>query len=308
MKFETDSGQAGMESISSINVDHLIGNEIGSSTIVRELARGGMSIIFIAFQRTLKRQIAVKILPKKLITPKTASLFQQEAESAAILYHPNIIPIYEVGETDEFLFFTMQLVAGDTLSSLLKKTVRNIIPSRRILPAERSIKLMFQVLDALDYAHKQDIIHRDIKPGNILLDNVSNRPIVTDFGIAKVLRSDDDSKPIVQGTPVYMAPEQIINKDVDGRADIYASGVMFYQMLSEKLPIPRLKTTVSLLKLKVRNREGIFTAKPSEVNPQLHPDMDDIILKATEYDPEMRYQTGREFIKDLEAYMKKHVN
>ena len=86
-----------METISSINVDHLIGNEIGSSTIVRELARGGLSIIFIAFQRTLKRQIAVKVLPKKLITPKTASLFQQEAESAAILYHPNIIPIYEVG-------------------------------------------------------------------------------------------------------------------------------------------------------------------------------------------------------------------
>ncbi|MFA6009379.1 MAG: serine/threonine-protein kinase [Desulfobacteraceae bacterium] len=297
-----------MESIASINVDHLIGNEIGSSTIVRELARGGMSIIFIAFQRTLKRQIAVKILPKKIITPKTASLFQQEAESAAILYHPNIIPIYEVGETEDFLFFTMQLVAGDTLSSLLKKTLRNIIPSRRVLPVERSIKLMFQILDALDYAHKQDIIHRDIKPGNILLDSVSNRPIVTDFGIAKVLRSDDDSKPIVQGTPVYMAPEQILNRDVDGRADIYACGVMFFQMLVEKLPIPRLKTTISLLKLKVSNKDGVFSNKPSELNPFLHQDMDDIIKKATEYDPNNRYQTGREFIKDLETYLKNHVN
>ncbi len=297
-----------MESIASINVDHLIGNEIGSSTIVRELARGGMSIIFIAFQRTLKRQIAVKILPKKIITPKTASLFQQEAESAAILYHPNIIPIYEVGETEDFLFFTMQLVAGDTLSTLLKKTSRNIIPSRRVLPVERSIKLMFQILDALDYAHKQDIIHRDIKPGNILLDSVSNRPIVTDFGIAKVLRSDDDSKPIVQGTPVYMAPEQILNRDVDGRADIYACGVMFFQMLVEKLPIPRLKTTISLLKLKVSNKDGVFSNKPSELNPFLHEDMDDIIKKATEYDPNNRYQTGREFIKDLETYLKNHVN
>ncbi len=297
-----------MESIASINVDHLIGNEIGSSTIVRELARGGMSIIFVAFQRTLKRQIAVKILPKKIITPKTASLFQQEAESAAILYHPNIIPIYEVGETDEFLFFTMQLVAGDTLSTLLKKASRNIIPSRRVIPAERSVKLMFQILDALDYAHKQDIIHRDIKPGNILLDSVSNRPIVTDFGIAKVLRSDDDSKPIVQGTPVYMAPEQILNRDVDGRADIYAAGVMLFQMLVEKLPIPRLKTTVSLLKLKVKNKDGIFFSKPSELNPQLHPDMDEIILKATQYDPRKRYQTGRDFIKDLEAYLRSHLN
>ncbi len=296
-----------MESIASIKVDHLIGHDIGSSTIVRELARGGMSIIFVAFQRTLKRQIAVKILPKKIITPKTASLFQQEAESAAILYHPNIIPIYEVGETDEFLYFTMQLVAGDTLSTLLKKTGRNIIPSRRVLPVERSIKLMFQILDALDYAHKQDIIHRDIKPGNILLDSVSNRPIVTDFGIAKVLRSDDDSKPIVQGTPVYMAPEQILNRDVDGRSDIYACGVMFFQMLVEKLPIPRLKTTLALLKLKVRSREGVFANMPSELNPLIHEDMDKIIRKATAYDPAKRYQTGREFIRDLEMYLRTHV-
>lgn len=297
-----------MESIATINVDHLIGNQIGSSTIIRELARGGMSIIFVAFQRTLKRQIAVKILPKKLITPKTASLFQQEAESAAILYHPNIIPIYEVGETDEFLFFTMQLVSGETLSQLIKTAGRNIIPSRRFIPVERSVKMMFQILDALDYAHNQDIIHRDIKPGNILLDNMTNRPVVTDFGIAKVLRSEDDSKPIIQGTPVYMAPEQILNRDVDGRADIYASGVMFFQMLVERLPLPRLKTTISLLKLKVKSQESIFTQKPSELNPAVHKDMDDIIAKATQKDPDLRFQSGREFITELEYYLKKHVN
>ncbi|WP_459922089.1 serine/threonine protein kinase [Desulfatiferula olefinivorans] len=297
-----------MESIATINVDHLIGNQIGSSTIIRELARGGMSIIFVAFQRTLKRQIAVKILPKKLITAKTAALFQQEAESAAILYHPNIIPIYEVGETDDFLFFTMQLVAGDTLSHLIRKAGKNIIPSRRFIPVDRSVKLMFQILDALDYAHSQDIIHRDIKPGNILLDNMTNRPVVTDFGIAKVLRSEDDSKPIIQGTPVYMAPEQILNREVDGRADIYAAGVMFFQMLVEKLPLPRLKSTIALLKLKVKSRESIFTQKPSELNPSIHPDMDDIIVKATEKDPDSRYQTGREFIKALEGYMKNHLN
>lgn len=297
-----------MESIATINVDHLIGQKIGSSTIIRELARGGMSIIFVAFQRSLKRQIAVKVLPKKLITPKTASLFQQEAESAAILYHPNIIPIYEVGETEDFLFFTMQLVAGETLSHQIKKAGKNIIPSRRFLPVERSVKLMFQILDALDYAHNQDIIHRDIKPGNILLDSVSNRPVVTDFGIAKVLRAENDTKPIIQGTPVYMAPEQIVNRDVDGRADIYASGVMFYQMLVEKLPMPRVKSTIALLKMKVKCKDNIFTQKPSELNPVLHNDMDSIIMKATDQNPEKRYQTGREFIKDLEGYLKKHVS
>lgn len=297
-----------MESIATINVNHLIGQEIGSSTIVRELARGGMSIIFIAFQRTLKRQIAVKILPKKLITPKTSALFQQEAESAAILYHPNIIPIYEVGETDEFLFFTMQLVSGETLSNLIKKAGKNILPSRRFIPVAQSVKIMVQILDALQYAHDQNIVHRDIKPGNILLDKTTGRPVVTDFGIAKVLRAEDDAKPIIQGTPVYMAPEQILNRDVDGRADIYATGVMLFQMLVERMPLPRLKSTISLLKLKVKNKDGIFTKKPSEVNPALHFDMDAIIKKATMKNPDDRFQNGREFIEALDAFAKKHLN
>lgn len=297
-----------MESIASINVNHLIGSEIGSSTIVRELARGGMSIIFVAFQRTLKRQIAVKILPKKLMTEKTAELFQQEAESAAILYHPNIIPVYEVGETDEFLFFTMQLVNGETLSSMIKKARKNVIPSRRVIPVDRSIKLMFQILDALEYAHNHEIVHRDIKPGNILLDSVSKRPVVTDFGIAKVLRAEDDTKPVIQGTPVYMAPEQVTNKLIDGRADIYACGIMMFQMLVEQLPFPKVKSTLSLLKLKVKNKEGIFEKLPSEVNPLLHPDMDSVILKATARDLDDRFQNCREFIWSLENYIKKHVN
>lgn len=297
-----------MESIATINVDHLIGNEIGTSTILRELARGGMSIIFVAYQRSLKRQIAVKILPKKLITPKTANLFQQEAESAAILYHPNIIPIYEVGETDEFLFFTMQLVDGETLSNLIKRSIKNILPSRRFIPVDVSIKMMVQILDALNYAHNQDIVHRDIKPGNILLDKVASRPVITDFGIAKVLTGEDDTKPIIQGTPVYMAPEQILNRDVDGRADIYASGVMLFQMLVERLPLPRLKSTISLLKLKVKRKDGIFTQKPSAANPALHPEMDNIILKATSRNPEDRYQNTLEFVESLNDYAKQHVN
>lgn len=297
-----------MESIASINVDHLIGQQIGSSTIIREHARGGMAIIFVAFQRTLKRQIAVKILPKSLLTSKMAELFQQEAESAAILYHPNIIPIYEVGETDDFLFFTMHLVEGDTLTSLIKTTRKNVIPSRRVIPVKKTIKLMFQILDALDYAHKQDIVHRDIKPGNILLDKISNRPILTDFGIAKVLRREDDTKPVIQGTPVYMAPEQILNRDIDGRADIYASGVMMFQMLVEKMPFPKVKSTVELLKLKVKSKHGIFNKGPSELNPLVHKDLDNIILKATARDPNARFQTCREFIAALELYLKKHDN
>ena len=109
-----------MEFIEDVQLDHLIGMEVGTSTILKELARGGSAAVFIAFQRTLKRQIAIKILPKSLLTPETAERFQIEAESAAILSHPNIIPVYEVGETGDFLFIAMQLVQGQSLTHHIK--------------------------------------------------------------------------------------------------------------------------------------------------------------------------------------------
>ena len=291
-----------MPSIESIKVDHLVGTQVGTSTILRELARGGMAIVFIAFQRTLKRQIAVKILPKSLLTPKSAALFQQEAEAAAILSHPNIIQIYEVGETDEFLFFTMQLVQGNALTKYMKMAQKNILPSKKTIPLKMTIQVLIQTLDALDYAHSQEIVHRDIKPGNILIEKHTQRAIITDFGVAKVLRGDDSDKPIVQGTPLYMAPEQILGLELDGRADIYAVGTMFFEMLVVELPIPKFKSKVSLVKQKVLNKEGIFQKKPSELNPNLKEDMDRIVRKAVAHNPDDRYGTCREFIKDLEQY------
>ncbi len=297
-----------MESIATLNVDHLSGVQVGTSTIIKELARGGMAIVFIAYQRTLKRQIAVKLLPKSLLTDKTADLFQQEAESAAILSHPNIIQVYEVGETDEFIFFTMQLVHGKSLSTMMEMTKKNIIPSKRVLPLSITIKITTQVLDALNYSHEQEIIHRDIKPGNILIEDHNQRPIITDYGIAKVLRSDNSQKPIIQGTPLYMAPEQVMGKQIDGRTDIYAMGTILFQMLVTRLPLLKFKSKKDLLKHKALNEEGIFEEKkPSKLNPVLHEDMDKIIQKALGYHPDDRYKTCREFIDALDEYRKTHL-
>ncbi len=297
-----------MLSIETIKVDHLIGTQIGTSTIVRELARGGMAIVFIAFQRTLKRQIAVKILPKSLLTPKAAQLFQQEAESAAILSHPNIIQIYEVGETDDFLFFTMQLVQGDALTKYMKMAKKNILPSKRTLPLKMTIQILIQTLDALDYAHRQDIVHRDIKPGNIMIEKHTQRAILTDFGVAKVLRGgDDNNKPMIQGTPLYMAPEQILGRELDGRADIYAVGTMLFEMLVPELPIPKFKTRVDLVKAKVLNKNGIFQKYPSELNPNVNEKMDQIVKKAISHSPDQRYGSCRDFIEDLEQYRTNYV-
>jgi serine/threonine-protein kinase len=294
-----------MASIDELTFDHLVGQEVGTAVLLKELARGGMAVIFTAYQKTLKRQIAVKILPKSLLTHSSAELFQQEAESAAILSHPNIIPIYEVGETEDFLFFTMQLVRGLPLSHLIERMKRHVLPSRRLFRTAEAIKILISVLDALDYAHRKSIIHRDIKPANILIEADTNRPLITDFGIAKVLRGPEVNAPMITGTPIYMAPEQITGGPIDNRVDIYTSGVTLFELLVANLPLPSFDTAMDLLKLKIVLKDKLFQKKPSAMNPQIDPEMDEIISRAVAYDPENRYASCREFMKSLKDYQER---
>ena len=295
-----------MKSIEDLPLDHLIGMEVGTSTILKELARGGSAAVFIAFQRTLKRQIAIKILPKSLLTPETAERFQMEAEAAAILSHPNIIPIYEVGETGDFLFIAMQLIQGQSLSHHIKAAKKNVLPSRRYIPVETTVTIMAQVLDGLEYAHHQDIIHRDIKPGNILMESRSKRPIILDFGIARVSRGLEHEFSAIQGTPTYMPPEQIRNETADRRADIYASGMMLFEILVSDLPLPRIDP-VDLLFLKLEQKDRLFKTKPSEMNPTVYPDMDRIVFKAISFDPGDRFASCAEFRQALLEYQNRHL-
>ena len=295
-----------MEFIEDVPLDHLIGMEVGTSTILRELARGGSAAVFVAFQRTLKRQIAIKILPKSLLTPETAERFQIEAESAAIMSHPNIIPVYEVGETVDFLFIAMQLVQGRSLSEYIKAAKKNVLPSRRYIPVEATVTIMAQVLDGLDYAHHQDIIHRDIKPGNILMESRSKRPIILDFGIARVSRGLEHESSSIQGTPAYMPPEQILNEPADGRADIYESGMLLFEMLVSDLPLPRTDP-LGLLRLKLEQKDRLFKSRPSEMNPRVCPDMDRIVLKAVSFDPGDRFASCAEFRQALLDCQKRHL-
>jgi len=267
-----------------------------------------MAIVFEAYQRTLKRRIAVKILPKKLMSSNTAERFQQEAEAAAILTHPNIIPIYEVGETADFLYMSMQRVNGKDLLRYVKQAKKNIIPSKRVLPLIASLSIVINVLEALDYAHHQGVVHRDIKPPNILIEDHTKRPLVSDFGTARFIKGDELGEEFILGTPLYMAPEQISTTDVDGRADIHAVGVTLFQMLVEKLPIIKYDSIVSMLKHKQNNKEGIFLKRPSQLNPALDAAADKIIAKAVAYDPDKRFQTCEEFIKVLKGYRKKRLS
>lgn len=296
-----------MISVSDLDFDYLIGQEVGTSTLLKELARGGMGIVFVAYQRTLKRQIAVKVLPKFLITDENTERFQQEAEAAAILSHPNIVTIYEVGTGETFLFISMQLIKGRSLLETIDMAKNHVLPSRRFLPLKMSLDTMIGVLDALDYAHGQDIIHKDIKPANILIETHTQRPIITDFGLAETTRGPRQTSSRILGTPTYMAPELLLGEPGDRRVDVYSSGVMLFEMLASNLPLPAYGSLKDFLKTRLELGDGLFQARPSELNPKLNPGMDEIVAKAVSFHPEKRYGNCGEFRDALRAYSDRYV-
>lgn len=294
--------------IKNYDFNPLIGQKVGTSVLLRKLDQGSMSVVFVAYQKTLKRQIAVKILPKVFLTPKISEMFQQEAQAAAFLSHPCIIPVYEVGESEDFLYFTMQLIRGASLAHSIRKARKNAVPSKRMLKVEDTLKIIVKVLDGLNYANDLGIIHRDVKPGNILIEKHSDRPLITDFGVARSYESSGSEARVMVGTPTYMAPEQILSGIVDNSADVYAAGVMLFEMLVGRLPYPPYDSALKLLKIKLRLQNRIFMKLPSEMNPAINSELDDIVMKAVAYNKTKRYATCREFGKDIEEYMKLYIN
>ncbi|HEY8311724.1 MAG TPA: serine/threonine-protein kinase, partial [Gemmatimonadaceae bacterium] len=200
----------------------------------REIGRGGMGIVYRARDRRLKRLVAVKVLPPELAyRADIRSRFLREAETSAQLSHPSIVPIYTVEEADNLVFFIMGYVDGDTIAQRLRQ--------RGPMAAEEARRILCEVADALAYANARNVVHRDIKPDNILLDSDSGRALVTDFGIARAVSEGNDTRltttGLAIGTPAYMSPEQCAgDRGVDGRSDIYSLGVVGYQMLSGDLP------------------------------------------------------------------------
>jgi serine/threonine protein kinase len=265
-----------------------------------------MGVVFTAFQQSLKRRIAVKILPQSMYTEESLRLFQQEAEAVAGLSHPAIVPIYEIGETPDFRWFTMQLIEGESLASRLSRMARNVVPSRRVLPLPRALGLVRQILEALAYAHRQGVVHRDIKPENILILNESLLPVLTDFGIARMAAAGGDALRIPRGSPLYMAPEQILSTDTDERVDVHAAGVLLFRLTVEQLPLIPHRSAQDILKAKAEGR-SIFVQRPSEANPRLNPDMDALIALATAHDPARRFRSCRDFLAALGAYERKFL-
>ncbi|MEA3247385.1 MAG: serine/threonine-protein kinase, partial [Gemmatimonadota bacterium] len=212
----------------------------------REIGRGGMGIVFLARDVRLKRRVAVKLLPPELsFRSEIRSRFLREAETAAQLSHPCIVPIYSVDERQGLVYFVMAYVDGDNLAKR--------IHDRGALHPDEVRRIVRDVADALAYAHDRGVVHRDIKPDNILLDSDSGRPMVTDFGIARAVTEGGESRltatGIAIGTPAFMSPEQSAgDRALDGRSDLYSLGVVAYQMLCGDLPFVANNTPALLVK------------------------------------------------------------
>jgi serine/threonine protein kinase len=212
--------------------------------ITDEIGRGGMGVVFRGRDVRLRRSVAIKLLPPELaFRDEVRSRFLREAQTAAQLSHPNVVPIYSVDEVDGLVFFVMALVEGESLGAHIKREGR--------APLEFARRVLRDVADALSYAHARQIIHRDIKPDNILMDRVTGRTLVTDFGIARAAEGDSrlTATGITIGTPAYMSPEQAIGeREIDGRSDVYSLGVVGYQMLTGDLPFSANNTPSMLMK------------------------------------------------------------
>jgi eukaryotic-like serine/threonine-protein kinase len=212
----------------------------------REIGRGGMGIVYLARDRRLKRQVAIKLLPPELaFRSEIRTRFLREAETAAQLSHPNIVPIYSVDERDGLVYFVMAYVNGDTVASRLH--------ARGPMPPDEVRNIMIQTANALAYAHERGVVHRDIKPDNILIDHEDERVMVTDFGIARAVTEGADARltatGMAIGTPAYMSPEQSMGeREIDGRSDLYSLGIVAYQMLSGELPFTAQSTPALLVK------------------------------------------------------------
>src|SRR5262245_30905056 len=268
--------------------------ELGDYELLEEIGRGGQGVVFRARQKSLNRIVALKVISLGQWA-STAHLkrFRLEAEAAARLEHPGIVPIHEVGERDGSCYFSMKFVEGGQLDHVAK---------REPMPIGRAVELIVKVARTVHYAHEHGILHRDIKPGNILLDQ-KGEPHLTDFGLARLVESESSVTHTldVLGTPSYMAPEQAVgnNAAVSRVTDVYGIGAVLYQLLTGQPPFAGGATyeTIKLL-LDTEPRQ------PRVLNPKIDRDLSTICLKCLEKDPTRRYSSALALAEDLERWLK----
>ncbi len=251
-----------------------------------EVGRGGMSVVYRALDPRLNRPVAVKVLPPELAyDPAIRTRFTREAQTSALLSHAHIVPIYDVGEREGIAYFVMALVGGGNLATRLALQPRQ--------PIDEVRRMLCEIADALASAHMRGVIHRDIKPDNILLDRDTGRSLVTDFGIARAVEAGTrlTVTGMAVGTPTYMSPEQAVgDKEIDGRSDLYSLGVVAYQMLTGRVPFTAGNSMALLMKHVTETPRPI-----AELRPEAPKAMRDAIERALAKAPEDRWPTAASF-------------
>jgi hypothetical protein len=257
-------------------------DRIGPYEIQAELGKGGMAVVYRAHQPALDRTVAIKVMLADLEEdPTYLARFQREARAAARMDHPSIVTVYDYGEHEGKPYLVMQYVPGGPLSQRLRAGP---------LPPEQAVAYIGQVAEALDYAHQEGFVHRDVKPGNILLSRDGRRAILSDFGIVRPIdqeKGDLTTTGASVGTPDYMSPEQAVGDPLDGRSDLYSLAVVLFHALSGQLPFPGTTPTVRIAMMLTRDPPNLL-----EVKPDLPPTLAPVLQRALARDREQRYQDG----------------
>jgi serine/threonine protein kinase len=269
----------------------LVGQTLGGYRLVSRLGQGGMATVYKAYEPALDRYVAIKVLPQFFANdPVFVQRFRREAKAVAQLNHPNIVPIYSYGESAGITYIAMQFVMGDTLKHDGQK-----------FSFDESLRLLAPVARALGYAHQRGIVHRDVKPSNILLTE-GNWPVLADFGLALMAQVSGKltASGVGMGTPMYMSPEQGQGGKVDHRTDIYSLGIVLYEMITGDVPF-RADTPMAIVIKHISSPMPV----PRQVNPDIPDYLEAIILKATAKNPEDRYQTADEMAVAMENALRR---
>src|SRR5438132_3328513 len=268
--------------------------ELGDYELLEEIGRGGQGVVFRARQKSLNRTVALKVISLGQWASKAhLKRFRLEAEAAARLEHPGIVPIHEVGERDGQCYFSMKFIEGGQLDEVAR---------REPMPIRGAVELIAKVARTVHYAHEHGILHREIKPGNILLDK-NGEPHLTDFGLARLVEAESTITGTLEamGTPSYMAPEQATGETtkLSKATDVYGLGAVFYQLLTGHPPFAG-GTTYETIKLLLETDPR----QPRLLNPKIDRDLSTICLKCLEKDPQRRYSSALALAEDLEHWLK----
>lgn len=275
----------------------MVGTKILHYRIVKEIGRGGMGVVYKAEDTRLNRTVAIKVLSSDLISDEKArARFLREARAASAIDHPNVCTIYEINESEGLLFFVMQYIEGKTLKKFI---------GGRPLPLDQALEISLEVADALREAHRRNVLHRDIKSSNIMIDERGQAKVL-DFGLAKLLSSVEpaSASELTQagrpfGTASYMSPEQARGEATDARSDIFSFGIVMYEMLTGRLPF-RGQSSVDIM-------HAIMHSQPEPIEG-VPPQLQQIVFKALSKDPAARYQSAEALLEDLRAFVRAYYS